>query len=468
MLASTWALRRLWTVSVSIWLATVIAALAATMTLLVLSDEGLEDAVASGLAAHVGAQVTLVTHSLQEQPLEVLGRLQGEESRMVLEDLLRELAGAAEAHDLALFRPDGRLLASVEGWVAGAAEHDLVAAAAAGHRQTGVLYEANDERLYQTAYAPVPDHPGWVVGIEASANLTAIEELERTQTIAAVVVVFVAGALGFGLAMLVSRPLRRLELELRHLKPGDGIERVSLGGPREARAVGAAVRMLLQAIRERDTDVRAAHQNEVDQLVRLSAEVAHEIRNPLHTLTLSVGRLVTVEDQERRRRIASRVHNQLGQLEVIVQRLLDLTRPLTPERSDIDLVDTVVSVLGETTLQLQWNGPEHLGIRTDPTMLTEVLRNLALNAEQAGATQISIQSVRCDEGVSLRFEDNGSGIPRGEVDLLFKWFHTTRAQGSGLGLPTSRRLATALGGRLACIHATPATFLLELPSFEDP
>jgi signal transduction histidine kinase len=99
-------------------------------------------------------------------------------------------------------------------------------------------------------------------------------------------------------------------------------------------------------------------------------------------------------------------------------------------------------------------------MRTDSTFVTEILRNLFLNAAQAGATTLSIR-VRPGDPWSFEVQDDGSGIAA--PDAIFDWFHTTRASGSGLGLPIARRMANALGGRLTLVSARPATFRIELP-----
>ena len=69
--------------------------------------------------------------------------------------------------------------------------------------------------------------------------------------------------------------------------------------------------------------------------------------------------------------------------------------------------------------------------------------------------------VRPGDPWSIEMEDDGSGIA--DAGDIFDWFHTTRASGSGLGLPISRRIATALGAKLRLVSAHPATFRLELP-----
>ena len=98
-------------------------------------------------------------------------------------------------------------------------------------------------------------------------------------------------------------------------------------------------------------------------------------------------------------------------------------------------------------------------LRADPELLGQVLRNLFRNAAEAGATHI-VADVLPD---GVRVEDDGSGVSEVDAAHVFTWFHTSRAQGTGLGLPQSRRICEALGGDLRLERARPATFRILLP-----
>jgi signal transduction histidine kinase len=111
-------------------------------------------------------------------------------------------------------------------------------------------------------------------------------------------------------------------------------------------------------------------------------------------------------------------------------------------------------------LAVAWDGPVTALLVTDAQLAGEIFRNLFLNAAQAGATTLAIR-VRPGDPFTIEVEDDGAGIA--DPESVFDWFHTTRAGGSGLGLPIARRLATALEGRLLMVAAGPATFRLELP-----
>jgi signal transduction histidine kinase len=128
-------------------------------------------------------------------------------------------------------------------------------------------------------------------------------------------------------------------------------------------------------------------------------------------------------------------------------------------------VDAVLEALEGTVsgLEVRRVGEGGIELRTDAVMLTEIVRNLLLNARQAGASRAAVSVTRAGGGVDIAVDDDGPGIPLEDVSLLFEWFHTTRSQGTGLGLPVSRRLAEALGGTLELVMPRPATFRVHLP-----
>ena len=352
--------------------------------------------------------------------------------------------------------------------VAARAERDLIAQAASGGRLAGTLYRDHEGVLYLTGYAPVADHPGWVVAVEGSgAVLGSVDRLERLHLAVGAVVVLLAGVLGAVLARWVVSPIRRLDQDLRGAAPGDPPEIIRAAGPREVQGAALAARGLLWAIRERDTEIAEAHQREVEQVRRMAAEIAHEVRNPLNALALSAETLEGARDDERRARLARRVGAQVEQLEAIVRRLVDVTRPLVPEPVGVDLVQLAREAAEEarnaTGLQVRVQGPGEAPVCSDPVMLAEVLRNLLLNTSQAGATSASIALAPGERGVEIGVQDDGPGVPAGQEERIFDWFATTRAQGSGLGLPASRRVMGALGGALILASARPARFLLKIP-----
>lgn len=449
-----------WTARGAIALALVTASLASLGVLWGLSWTGAEDAVSAALADHLVAEAALAGEHLREVPVDVLVGLGAGHATAAITDELDRLRAASGLHDAALLGPDGRVLGSDGGWLPQEADADLIATARGGHAVAGPLYRAEDGALYLTAYAPLPEQEAWVVAVEGSATLGAVDQLARRQAIASGVVLAVVALLGSLLASWIARPLRELEAQLDAVQPGDAPDAVVPAGPREVHRVAAAARRLLEAIRERDAAVSAGHLRELEQVQRLAAEIAHEVRNPLNAMSLSTARLARLDDPDRRQVIAERLEAQIRELDAIITRLVDLTRPLDPRTEAIDGAALVARLAADATADVQYLGPEEWLLTSDATLLTEILRNLVLNAEQAGASTVICRV--SGPPWCIEVEDDGPGID--DPAHLFDWFHTTRAQGSGLGLPISRRIAERLGGRLVLASAHPATFQLELPS----
>jgi signal transduction histidine kinase len=456
----TGTLPRRWTAWGTIWLALAAASTAPVVVLLVLTEAGARNAVSSALGDHLVAEAALAGEHLREVPVDVLVELGAGHATEAVGGELERLLLASGLHDLALIGPGQGVLGSGGSWLPLAADRDLVERARAGQPVVGPLYRGEDEALYLAAYVPLAGRPGWVVAVEGSARLEAVDQLARRHAMVGVLLVLAVTGLGVLLATLVSRPLRTLEAELLQVTPGDPPEKVLPSGPREVYRVAWAVRTLLAAIRERDQEVEAAHRRQVEQLTRVAATIAHEVRNPLNAMSLSTGRLARADEPDKRRVLAERLASQIQDLEAIVDRLLHLTRPVSVRRERVELLALAQRIAGEGALPVQVDGSP-ASCTTDPTLVGEVLRNLLLNAEQAGASRVRLSLLPAASGWHLEVEDDGHGVS--EPDRIFEWFHTSRARGSGLGLPLSRRIAESLGGRLLLVSARPARFRLEVP-----
>ena len=455
--------QRGWTAWTAAWVAIVAASLLAAVALAQLSAESSEAALDDALAQHLRSEAGILAETLRGEPLEAIAALGGTRSADAVQARVEALRTAGSLHDAALFAPDSEvpLGRPADGWVPGKADVSLIGEARTGSVRLGPLYRAGDGELYRAAYVPVPGHAGWVLGVEGSgATLGAVDQLEELQLVVGAVVVALAAIVGAGLAMAVTRPLHRLDAELGGAAPGDAPETLTVQGPREVRRLALSGRRLLAAIRERDRSLSDAHGAQLRQLTTLAAAVAHEVRNPLHALGFTIVGLGRATDPEKRATLATRATACVDEMERIVARFLDRSRPITPRFEDVDVAALVHRVIADAglTVAVAVRGPP-TRLRTDPELLGQVLRNLLRNAAEAGSTHV-VAEVLAD---GLRVEDDGPGVSEVDSEHVFTWFHTSRAQGTGLGLPQSRRICESLGGTLRLERARPATFRILLP-----
>ena len=192
---------------------------------------------------------------------------------------------------------------------------------------------------------------------------------------------------------------------------------------------------------------------------QLAAGIAHEIRNPLASISGSIELLKqTPQTSEDDRALMTIVHREITRLNVLIGDLLDYANPRAQQAVDLDL-----GVLIEETLQVARGDQafaeveitsdvsKPLALNADPAKLRQVLWNLLRNAADAAAAGGKHVTVTArDEGtaVTVTVADDGAGIGREHIARIFDPFFTTKNKGTGLGLATCHTIVAEHGGRI--------------------
>jgi PAS domain S-box-containing protein len=193
-------------------------------------------------------------------------------------------------------------------------------------------------------------------------------------------------------------------------------------------------------------------------LGEMAAVIAHEVKNPLAgirgALQVIAGRQpATSRDVPVLHEIVSRI-DALNQL---MQDLLVFARPPHPQPALVDLaplVTTTADLLGQDPLlrdvQVEVDGSAP-PLTADPELLKIVFQNLLVNGAHAmqGKGRIRVSVTTFDAACRVAFADDGPGIPTEIREKIFTPFFTTKARGTGLGLPTVKRLVEAHHGRIS-------------------
>ena len=187
-----------------------------------------------------------------------------------------------------------------------------------------------------------------------------------------------------------------------------------------------------------------------------AAGVAHEVNNPLASISSLVQSLLSGEDDGQRRTIMHTILSQITRISSTLKDLVNFARPTTAQRRPVD-----VNALVSETLRLVTYNKRFSGIRVEPILepalkpafaddneIQQVLLNLVFNAADAspaegGVIKVITENHRVGQGsdksrrVKIKVVDNGIGIPKEHLERVFDPFFTTKPAGAGVGLGLS-------------------------------
>lgn len=296
--------------------------------------------------------------------------------------------------------------------------------------------------------------------------------------------VFALGTvLSAGLARRFTRPIRQLDEGLRRVSDGDLETRVDVRGGDEVARLGVGFNDMTRRLRVgRERARELTRQEKLSALGRLAAGVAHDIRNPLHSINLSLQHMretCAPDDDAKRTEFARSldlIRNEIHRLDGLVGNFLRFAKSERRERRPVDLED-----LSRETAQLVRKEAEQRGVRievdatpgtapleADVEALRSALLNLVLNAlealEDGGAVTIR---TREEAGAAvIEVVDTGPGISPSEQERVFEFGYTTREGGHGLGLAMVHQIVVEEHGGRVTLQSEPGagtTFRLELP-----
>jgi len=254
----------------------------------------------------------------------------------------------------------------------------------------------------------------------------------------------------------VSYPQRRF-LRL-HLVPFDR-EASEEGGVRRFTAILADITQEKLSTEER------IESEKVNSILLLAGGVAHELGNPLNSLTIhlqllgrKLKKLRSIDDGESARESLRICQEEVDRLDGIISNFLDAIRPKTPDFSEVNPAEVLEEVLRFQGNELENRGisvdvalpAEPLPIMADRNQLKQVFFNIVKNASEAmqPGGSLRVRSRRDDENVYLLFGDTGSGIRQEDIAKLFEPYHTTKKGGHGLGMMIVHRIMRDHGGQI--------------------
>ena len=316
-------------------------------------------------------------------------------------------------------------------------------------------------------------------------------ELQR-QVVSTAVLVGGAGILVAVLASLwfaarVTRPVVSLAEAARRVAAGDLNAKVEVESSDELGELAASFnRMTEDLVQQKDRTLQAER---VAAWRELARRLAHELKNPLFPLQVTVENLTRAKQkspemfEEVFREGTATLLAEINNLKTIIGRFSEFSRMPQPQRRPTQVNDVVRSVLRVFQAQLQNDDKSQITVRTelsnalpeisaDPDLLHRALQNLVLNAIDAMPLggELAIRTAPLGDRIELSVSDTGSGLTQEECGRLFTPYYTTKQHGTGLGLAIVQSVVSDHGGKIS-VESTKekgTMFRIELPREPQP
>jgi signal transduction histidine kinase len=216
---------------------------------------------------------------------------------------------------------------------------------------------------------------------------------------------------------------------------------------------------------EKKSTAELIEHEKTSSILLLAAGVAHELGNPLNSLTIHLQlierKLKKLRDSKESAALAESIQvcqGEVTRLDGIIRNFLEALRPSPPDLAEVNVVEVIEDVLRFQGKELTDRGLKVEGelpgttpvIMADRNQLKQVFFNLiknAMEAMQPGGT-LGIRVRADDDSVFIRLADTGAGIKQDDLSKLFSPYHTTKAGGHGLGLMIVQRIMRDHGGHV--------------------
>jgi signal transduction histidine kinase len=297
--------------------------------------------------------------------------------------------------------------------------------------------------------------------------------------------IFVAVLASLWFGARVTRPVVSLAEAARRVAAGDLAAKVDVESHDELGELASSFNHMTEDLLTQQD--RAVQAERVAAWRELARRLAHELKNPLFPLQVTVENLIRAKEkspemfEEVFRESTATLLAEINSLKTIIGRFSEFSRMPQPQRRPTQVNDVLRSVLRVFQAQLQGNS--HITVRTeladnvpeisaDPDLLHRALSNLVLNAidamPQGGELTLrtsSLPSGESSDRVAISVSDTGSGLTPEECERLFTPYYTTKQHGTGLGLAIVQSVVSDHGGKIS-VESTRekgTTFRIELP-----
>ncbi len=326
-----------------------------------------------------------------------------------------------------------------------------------------------------------------VISLQRLSN--AVKDVGQIRLYATIALGLVLLSITALLSRSFTRPVTQLAQAAQRVTQGDLDFQVDASSPNEVGILSQTFNEMIGGLRRsRDLEEKLQRAERSAVVGRLASGIAHEIRNPLNFMNLSIDHLrsrfieppKSNNEAETIRHEAANIlgliKDEIGRLNRLVSDFLSYGRPARLTLKDLDALILINEIKGLVHTQAAQQGVKietfvaencDPHFQADPEQIKTCFSNLVINAVQAmpegGKLNISITNDETD--IQFEFRDTGCGIEADPIEQIFEPYYSTKETGIGLGLPLTKKLIEDHGGMLTVTSekAKGTTFVITLP-----
>lgn len=283
---------------------------------------------------------------------------------------------------------------------------------------------------------------------------------------------FVATSLVFGLGIMLAvflswmytKPIYNVVNAARRVAAGDLEVNLSMDRKDEIGELTQSFNFMVSKLREeRALEEKLREAEHLSGIAQLAKGIAHEIRNPLNFISLSIDHLkkkYSPGDEKERENfdlLITSIKHEIQRLNRLAGDFLDYGKPLRLNLREVDIGSLIQEILDLVKVKAEKDGVKILYQRgdiprlsVDPELLKTCILNIILNAFQSmpEGGNLAISAKTSEGNVRIIIQDSGIGVSKENLPKLFDPFFSTKSKGLGLGLAMTKRVAEEHGGKV--------------------
>ncbi len=429
----------------------------------------------------ISAKVVTINNSLQNRLAEIT------DMQSALNLIETELPRLSEINNLSssLYNKEGLSLSDTKQILA-YPFYPFYQHKAHGKRESFTLQSDNNVSAYFPITHPVLGNIGYIsLDDKNNANdsvRSSISEFLSSMLNLYVFLFFIAGALAIAISKSITRPLTALQLRLKSIKFGSKNEAIAWEANDE---IGELITSYNDMLGKLEKNLELLAKTERDTAWReMAKQVAHEIKNPLTPMKLSIQYLKRAiqADPAQGEALVDKISNTLIEQ---IDNLADIANAfsnfatLPQANNDKIVLNEVVEVVHDLfrkrdDMEIKLFEPLNaIEVFADKNHMIRILNNLVKNAIQSIPEErkgvISISLYKDKDTAIIKVEDNGTGIPKALQEKVFTPYFTTKTSGTGLGLAISANMLNAFDGRIHfdTTEGKGTSFFIEIPLMRE-